>query len=218
MAKNGQSMEQVTVTVLSVVMMRVFLYSYFNNATNFLYEMMSRNIINLFSTPLTFNEWLCGAMVSGLVSTMLLVVFSTVVAWSIFGISLVSAGPILVIFIIPLLISGWAVSHATILILMFFGVHAQRLAWVLGWLFIPFSGVYYSLDIMPTWIQKVSQVVPMSYIFSSLRAFMLEGKFSAESLMWGYFLALFYFMLTTIACNRMFERSRQLGLASLERS
>ncbi len=217
MAKTGNS-QQHLITLVCVVFIRVFLYSYFNNATNFLYEMMARNIINLFSTPLTFNEWLCGAMVSGFISTALLLVFACVVTKAIFGIYLFSHGIGLLVFIMPLLISGWAISHATILILMYFGVHAQRLAWVIGWIFIPFSGVYYSLEIMPAWIQMISHVVPMSYIFRAVRIFILEHRFSGDNLFFGYGLACIYFIITTFACNYMFERSRQLGLASLERS
>ena len=102
--------------------------------------------------------------------------FATAVARILFGIALMSAGPGLIIFVIPLLISGWAIAHITIVVLMIFGVHAQRLAWVIGWLFVPFSGVYYSLDIMPVWMQNISTVVPMSYIFNALRIFIIEGQ------------------------------------------
>jgi ABC-2 type transport system permease protein len=218
LAKSGQPAQQVTVSIVSVVMLRVYLYSFFNNAANFLYEMMARNIINLFSTPLSFNEWLLSGILSGFATSLALVVFATGVSKLFFNIYLLSAGPGLAVFVLPLLISGWAMAHLTIVLLMLFGVHAQRLVFVMGWLLIPFSGVYYSLEIMPSWIQIVSRAVPMSYIFSALRIFILNDRFSWNDLAYGYGLALFYFIITTFACNRMFERSRQLGLASLERS
>ncbi len=218
LAKKGASSDQVTLSVLSVVMMRVFLYSYFNTATNFLYEMMARNIINLFSTPITFTQWLCGAMISGCISTILLVLFATAVARILFGIALMSAGPGLIIFVIPLLISGWAIAHITIVVLMIFGVHAQRLAWVIGWLFVPFSGVYYSLDIMPVWMQNISTVVPMSYIFNALRIFIIEGHYEWALLSYGYGFASIYFIGTFVAVHSTFARCRRSGLASLERS
>ena len=218
LSKNGQSPQQLQLSILTVVMMRVYLYSYFNNSTNFLYEMMARNIINLFAAPLTFNEWFCGAMLSGCIQTILLLVFATVVSWFIFGIYLLQMGLALLLFIIPLLILGWAISSLSIAVLMHFGVHAQRLVWVFGWLSVPFSGAYYSLSIMPVWIQSVAQVVPMNYIFEALRIFVLEGRFSMPHLVYGYSLAVVYFIITIIACNLMFERSRRLGLASLERA
>ncbi len=205
-------------TVTSVVFMRIFLYAYFNNATNFLYEMMARNIINLFSTPASFREWLCGAMVSGAFSTAMLVLFATLVAWAIFGINLLSAGFPLFIFIVPLAVCGWALAHVTIAVLIHFGVHAQRLAWVLGWLFIPFSGVYYSLAIMPQWIQVISRIVPMSYLFTALRAYLLEGHLAWSVIGCGYLLSVLYFIVGTLAAKIMFERARRNGLASLERS
>lgn len=218
LAKSGQSSVSVSLSVLSAVMMRVFTYCYVNNAFNFALEMMSRNIINLFATPLGFNEWFCGAMISGGIIGLLLLLFSALIAWLIFGISIVQNWLGLIVFIIPLLISAWAVSCITIMILMLLGVHAQRLIFVMAWLFIPFSGVYYSLDLMPTWIQMVARYIPMSYIFESLRIFVLEGRFSLPHLMYGYGLAIIYFVITLTACNLMFERSRRLGLASLERA
>ncbi len=218
MAKNSQSPVQAQLSVLTVVMMRVYLYSYFNNATNFLYEMMARNIINLFAAPLTFNEWFCGAMVSGCIQTALLLAFATTVSWLIFGVYLLNMGLMLLAFIIPLMIFGWAISSLSITVLMYFGVHAQRLVWVFGWLSVPFSGAYYSLSIMPAWIQSVAKILPVNYIFEALRIFVLEGRISMPHLAYGYGLAIIYFIVTLTACNLMFERSRHLGLASLERA
>ncbi|MBY0110264.1 MAG: ABC transporter permease [Candidatus Babeliaceae bacterium] len=216
--QKGYSSGQVTLSVLCAVMMRVFTYCYVNSAGNFLYEMMSRNIINLFATPLTFHEWIAGAMLSGCVTSFMLILFSTVVAWLIFGVNILSIGFSLVFFIIPLLLSAWAVSNIAITMLMGLGVHAQRLIFVLAWLFMPFSGVYYSLSVMPAWIQSVARFVPMSYIFEALRIFVLEGRFSLSHLHYGYALAIIYFIITLTACSKMFERSCRLGLAALERA
>ncbi len=218
LVKNGQPAVQIALSILSAVMMRVFTYCYVNNAFNFSSEMMSRNIINLFATPLTFNEWFCGGMISGGTISFLLLLFSTVIAWLIFGVFILNSVLGLLVFIIPLLISAWAVSCISIMILMVLGVHAQRLIFVMAWLFIPFSGVYYSLNLMPMWIQKVAQYIPMSYIFEALRIFFLEGRISLAHLIYGYGLAIIYFIITLTACNLMFERSRRLGLASLERA
>jgi len=218
LVKNGQSSMQISLSILCAVMMRVFTYCYVNNAFNFSSEMMSRNIINLFATPLTFNEWFCGAMISGGFISFSLLLFSSVIAWLVFGVFILKNLPVLLVFIFPLLISAWAVSCITIMILMVLGVHAQRLIFVMAWLFIPFSGVYYSLDLMPTWIQAVARYIPMSYIFEALRIFVLDGRISLAHLVYGYGLAIIYFVITIIACNLMFERSRRLGLASLERA
>jgi ABC-2 type transport system permease protein len=218
LSKNGQSSEYIMLSILCAVMMRVYTYCYVNSAFNFASEMMSRNIINLFAAPLNFNEWFTGAMISGGIIGLLLVLFSSIVAWLIFGVFILKNALGLMVFIIPLLISAWAVSCITIMILMLLGVHAQRLIFVMAWLFIPFSGVYYSLALMPAWIQSVARFVPMSYIFEALRIFVLEGRFSLSHLVYGYGLALVYFVITLIACNLMFERSRRLGLASLERA
>lgn len=218
LAKNGQASTNVTLSILSVVIVRVYTYSYLNNAFNFSSEMMSKNIINLFAAPLNFNEWFCGAMISGGITSFLLLHFSAVIAWLIFGVFILKNWIGLLVFIFPLLIAAWAVSSITIMILMLLGVHAQRLIFVMAWLFIPFSGVYYSLDLMPPWIQTIACYIPMSYIFQALRIFVLEGRFSFQHLSWGYGLAIIYFIITLTACNLMFERSRRLGLASLERA
>ena len=214
----GQANEQLLLFLLGVMMIRAFHYCYVSGAINFLYEMMAHNVVNLYSSPLRFSEWTVGAMIAGALSSGTLVMYATAVSWIIFKVNLLGVGPTLILFIIPLWIFAWASAHITIIILMKLGVHAQRLVFVMGWLFTPFSGVYYSPKIMPAWIQMVGRFVPTSYVFEGLRHFVATHEILPELFMYGYGLALIYLALALTASKHMFEYTRRLGLASLERT
>src|SRR3954451_24615128 len=43
-----------------------------------------------------------------------------------------------------------------------------------------FSGVYYPIDVMPSWMQAVAQVSPATYALAGIRACMLEGQSLAD--------------------------------------
>ncbi|MGI8703245.1 MAG: ABC transporter permease [Candidatus Limnocylindrales bacterium] len=52
----------------------------------------------------------------------------------------------------------------------------DQMTYVLNSLLLLFSGVYYSIEILPEWMQVVSAFVPGTYILNGIRAAMIDGQ------------------------------------------
>jgi ABC-2 type transport system permease protein len=113
-------------------------------------------------------------------------------------------------------ISGWLIGFIASSIIIYWGQRFQMLAWMLAWVFAPFSAVYYPVSALPGWAQKIAWCVPTTYIFEGMRKVLIGKEFP-----WGYFLLslgwhALYFVLALALFHRMFEKSRKKGLARLE--
>jgi len=79
----------------------------------------------------------------------------------------------------------------------------------------PFSGAYYPIEVLPAWAQKVSAMLPMSYVFTGMRQYVLHNQSPAPLLLKGYLLSTVYAIGAIALFVYCFKRSKQNGLARL---
>ena len=77
--------------------------------------------------------------------------------------------------------------------ILFFGQEAEILAWALALLFLPFSAVFYPVEVLPESFQAVAKLVPTSYIFETFRQILLK---SYTPFLKAYVLVFVYFFLS----------------------
>jgi ABC-2 type transport system permease protein len=183
---------------------------------NFLAELWARNIVNLFATPLKICEWIIASLLVGLVNTCIAVSFGLFAVWALYGVSILSVGWPLIPFFLSLILSGWAVGFFTASTLAYWGQKVQKLVWVMGWFFVPFSAVFYPLHILPAWAQVIAKALPMTYIFESVRSFVNTGKLPMNYLIISFVLNIIYFIGALLLFTTAFRKSRTRGLARLE--
>jgi ABC-2 type transport system permease protein len=183
---------------------------------NFLNELWSRNIVGLFASPLTLTEWVVAAMLQGLFDTFVVLLFASGAVYLLYSINVFSIGFIFIPLFILLLLSGWALGFISTGCLVYGGQKVQKLVWVLGWFFIPFSALFYPLSLLPTWAIVIAKCIPMSYAFEALRIHVSTGIFPASQLLIAFVLSVFYFVLSLYFFRFMYRKSREKGLARLE--
>ena len=81
-----------------------------------------------------------------------------------------------------LIISGWAMGIFVASLIFRFGMRVQAFAWSAVWVIQPFSAVFYPVSALPNWAQKISMILPTSYIFEGMRQVMKDGTIN-----WNYF-------------------------------
>jgi ABC-2 type transport system permease protein len=150
----------------------------------FFEEMYSRNLGNLFVSPLRAGEMIVGQLVMSIIRTLIGVGAACVFAWLLFSFSIFSLGFPLIAFFVNLIICGWAIGLAVSGMVLRWGLGAEELAWAAIFLLAPVSGVYYPIAVLPGWLQTIAHVVPTSYVFEGMRAVLLEHQFRAE-LFWS---------------------------------
>jgi ABC-2 type transport system permease protein len=141
----------------------------------FLEDIWSRNLLNVFASPLSLGEYLTGLVVFSLAKVVLATVLTGLIAWLGYGFGVFSIGVGLIPFMALLLVMGWALAIVAISCVLRFGEGAQVLGWSLAFILQPFAGVFYPLSVLPGPFRAVAYVVPASHVFEGMRA-VLAGQ------------------------------------------
>jgi len=146
----------------------------------FVEEMYSRNLGNLFVSPLRAWELIAGQLAMSVIRTLIGVGGACLFAWLLFHYSIFTLGFALIAFFVNLIICGWAIGLAVSGLVLRWGLGAEELAWAAVFLIAPVSGVYYPIGVLPAWLQAVAHAIPTSHVFEGMRAVLLEHVFRAD--------------------------------------
>lgn len=146
----------------------------------FVEEMYSRNLGNLFVSPLRAWELIAGQLAMSVLRTLLGVGGACVFAWLLFHYSIFTLGFPLIAFFVNLIVCGWAIGLAVSGLVLRWGLGAEELAWAAVFLIAPVSGVYYPIGVLPSWVQMIAHAIPTSYVFEGMRAVLLEHVFRTD--------------------------------------
>ena len=146
----------------------------------FFEEMYSRNLGNLFVSPLRAWELIVGQLTMSLLRTLIGVGAACVFAWLLFHYSIFSLGFPLLAFFANLIVCGWAIGLGVSGLVLRWGLGAEELAWAAVFLLAPVSGVYYPIDVLPAWLQLIARSIPTSYVFEGMRAVLLQHEFRVD--------------------------------------
>src|SRR5438874_11106641 len=118
-----------------------------------------------------------------------------VLASTIFGLSFVSYGVVIIPFLLVLFLFGVGLGIVGAAIVLRFGPATEWFIWPIPALVSPFAGVFYPITTLPRWMQLVSRLLPPAYVFENLRAIVARGAASAAALMWATALATVFLFL-----------------------
>lgn len=183
---------------------------------NLLQEFWNRNLVNLFSTPLKRSEWVGALLIIGLAKICISLIFGSLFVYLLYALNVFSLGWAFLPFAASLILSGWFMGFLSAGIIVYYGQRVQMLAWMIPYMFAPFSAVYYPLSALPHWAQDIAQVLPTTHIFEGMRQVLNKHHFSLKTLLLSYLLNFIYLGLSIAFFNFMFEKSRAKGLSRVE--
>jgi len=178
----------------------------------FIEELYSRNLANLFVSPLRLHEFIAGQLVMSVLRTLIGVGGACVFAFVLFHYSIFSFGLSLVAFFTPLLMFGWAIGLAVSALILRWGLGAEELAWAAIFLFAPVSGVYYPISVLPGPLQLVAYMLPSAYVFEGMRAVLLDHVFRFDLLRNALLLNLVYFAIGAYLFRAALAYARGRGM------
>lgn len=147
---------------------------------SFLEEVWSRNLGQLFASPLRPWEWALSLMVISLIRTVIGVTPAALLAIPLYGYSIFEMGLPLLAFFTNLLIFGSAVGLAVSAMVLRYGLGAESLAWVGIFAIAPISGIYYPISTLPEWLQPVALALPSAHVFEGMRTVLADGIFETD--------------------------------------
>ncbi|OGG02644.1 hypothetical protein A2W14_01180, partial [Candidatus Gottesmanbacteria bacterium RBG_16_37_8] len=171
----------------------------------------NRNLINLFTTPISLIEFIIATLILGLIKLLMVILFMGLIAFFLYRFNIFFYGWYLLPAIVNLTLVGWWVGFIIDGLIFRYGYKIQAFAWAFIFVLYPFSAVLYPVEILPPWARHISAVLPTSYIFENMRAILFSGKFNALDIYIALTLNLIYLILSTIFLKLMFKNALQNG-------
>jgi ABC-2 type transport system permease protein len=179
---------------------------------NLIDEIWNNNLVNLFSTPLSLGEWVVGVLFLSLLKMTFTVTMISTIIFLLYKVSIFTLGWWLIPFFIGAAISGWWIGFVAAGIVIRWGPKVQTVVWTLPGILLPFSVVFFPLALLPTALQPISQLLPTTYIFESMRSVLSTGVVEWRYLAISYLLNILYLIGALYWFMRSFKKSLSLGL------
>jgi ABC-2 type transport system permease protein len=181
-------------------------------SVSFIEEMWSRNLGQLFISPLRPYEMVAALIAMSFIRTVLSVGPAALLAWPFYDVWIFAMGLPLLTFFVNLLVLGWAVGLFIAGLLVRFGLGVESLCWLGIFLLAPLSGVYYPVAALPAWLQPISWSLPSAYVFEGMRAVLFEHVFDPGLLIRAVALNAVYLAAGAAFFLWMFRQARVHGL------
>ncbi|MFQ5995718.1 MAG: ABC transporter permease [Acidiferrobacterales bacterium] len=176
----------------------------------FMEEMWSRNLGQLFVSPLRPLELVAALLAMSMIRTIIGVGGAALIAIALFHHSVFDLGLPLIGFFVNLIIMGWSIGLLVSGIVLRYGLGAESLAWIAVFALQPLSGVYYPIDILPPWLQHVAFLLPSSHVFEGMRAVLIDHTVRLDLLVNALLLNVVY-LVGGITAFLFFFRSARIG-------
>jgi ABC-2 type transport system permease protein len=179
---------------------------------SFLEEIWSRNLMNLFASPLTPGEFLAATMVLSVGKVLAVSCVTVLAALAFYSFNVFVLGVSLIPFVLNLIVAGWCIGVLTTGLIMRYGQEVEVLAWGMVFLFQPISCVFYPMDVLPGWLRAIAQMNPAAHVFEGMRTVITAGSFPAQSLAWAVGLNALYLAVLVVWFHLMFTACKEKGL------
>lgn len=180
-------------------------------SVSFLEEMWSRNLGNLFMSPLRPMEFVAALMAMSVARLLIGLIPVTLIAFFFFDFNAFAMGFALVAFFVNLILTSWSVGMVVSGLVLRHGMGAEGLAWTLMFLMMPLACVYYPVSALPGWLQAIAWLLPPTYVFEGMRALLIEGVFRTDLMLWSLGLNALLFAAAVGVFLYLIEDARKAG-------
>lgn len=202
--------------VSGVALWQLVVRTNFGVSLSLLQEILSHNVTNLFSSPLSIAEWICAIIIYGAIFGTVTMLFCVGVVWYLFGFNMLNLGLYLIYTTIQLLIAGTGIGFLGASLLMLWGTRVQTLIFIVGVGTAPLSGAFYPIHMLPPTLQKIAYCLPFSHIFSGLFTYIQEDVWSWYNIAYATMTNATIFIISIICFVTSFMISKDTGFKYTE--
>ncbi|HEY6394759.1 MAG TPA: ABC transporter permease, partial [Candidatus Binataceae bacterium] len=181
-------------------------------AVGFLDELWSRNLINLFSTPLSVGEYITGLILVNFVKAMVGLAAAAAIAWLCYAFNIFPVLPAFLPYMLNLALFALALGVLITGLIFRYTTRIQGLAWSFAGLLQPISCVFYPITALPKYLRGVAWMLPTTHAFEGMRQVLSGGGFSPLHFWWAIALNAGYFCFAVMIFGRVFKAARARGL------
>ncbi len=190
--------------IIGYVMWEILRIAQYSVSLGAMWNVWSRNLTNLFITPLSMDEYILAQFISALFKAGVVFFLNNIVLIFIFHINI----PVLfgfanlLLYFVNLVIFAWTIGIMILGIVFMYGMRLQAVTWGLIYFIQPITAAFYPVSVLPVWLQKIAFMLPPTYIFEAGRVNLLGDT----SVQWGYIVPSFGLNLVYVAISMMVFR------------
>jgi ABC-2 type transport system permease protein len=212
MGQAGATLQGAGVLISAALLWDILYRAQLGVSLVFFEELYSRNLGNLFVSPLRPGELAGSLLIVSLLRTLFGVGVAAALAWVLYEFSIFQLGLPLLAFFSNLLIMGWAIGLMIVAMVLRYGLGMEGFAWAIIFAFAPLSGIYYPLSVLPQGVREIAWFLPSSHVFEGMRAVMASGKFETDQLITAALLNGVYLALGLSLYALAVHKAREKGL------
>ena len=178
---------------------------------NFMFEIWDRNIINLLASPITFLEFLTGLLTISFIKIIIALISMWLMAGIFYNFQITSLGFGLALLWINLFIFAVAFGIFNVSLILRYGHSIGPLTWILPFFVQPFAAVFYPVNILPPFLQKIAWVIPISHVFEGMRYTLKFGQFDYNSFWTAVLLNIIYMGASVVFFTFIFKKALKSG-------
>jgi len=198
--------------ILSAAILYDFLFrSSISYNMMFLEEIWSRNFTNLFTAPIKLNEIIAALTFTAIFRTLVGLVPASIIAIPLFGISIFKIGTPLIFLLLTLYIFGVTLGLLVTSGLLRFGPSFENIAWASLFFLAPLGCIYYPIEILPVWLQTISKLLPLVYIFEEMRNILIYDIVNYFEIFKAMLISVMYFIFGVIMFHWSYSGAKLRG-------
>jgi ABC-2 type transport system permease protein len=175
------------------------------------YELWDGTLKNLFLARIRVREFIFGNMLFALISIVIVIALMTVVSIFVFNFNIFSAGPLIIVGVLGVVVEAFADSLMILSLLVKYGNKFTNLAWIMPGFMMVLAGVYYPISILPASVRTISNVFPVTHAINGIRALTLSPEIALGEIMLALVGGLIYLALSLYVFKYAYNLSKKDG-------
>lgn len=177
-----------------------------------LWNIWSRNLSNMFISPLNIKEYVFAHALSGSIKALLMFLITSVISIFVFRFNIFQLGVVnLFLFYINLIIFAFSIGLAILGLIFSFGTRIQAFAWGLLPMFQPLTAALYPVSVLPSPLKEISYIFPPTYIFEAARESLASRTTNWNLIATAFGINIIYLIFGILFFRLMFKKSRESG-------
>lgn len=198
--------------LMGMLLWEVVFITQYSVSVGSLWNIWSRNLSNMFISPLDIKEYIFAHVVSGSLKAFLVFMITSVLSIIVFNFNIFEIGIFnIFIFYINLVIFAFSIGISILGIIFAYGTRIQAFAWGLLPMFQPLTAALYPVNVLPVPLNSISYIFPPTYIFEAARGALKFGHVDWNLIGAAFCINIVYLVCGIIFFRHMFRLSRESG-------
>lgn len=199
--------------LMGMLLWQIIFIMQYSVAAGSLWNIWSRNLSNLFVTPISVAEYMLSYILSGLLKVAVILGITSYLISIFFGFNLLQLGVgNLFILVINLLLFAFSMGIIILGLIFRFGTKIQSFAWGLLPVMQPLAAALYPVKVLPWYLQVVSYLLPPTYVFEVARGLLIDSNnLDWQLMLIGFAENIALLIIAVFFFNYMFKKAKETG-------